>query len=327
MIFDDSILRMSLRGHLWTIAPRLRHRLRPPRLPESRPWEVALEDPRMGTVRLSGLLREVPGSGEILVMVHGLGGSTESHYLSGGVKAAEAAGISSLRVNLRGSARRGEDFFHAGLTADLHAALASAELRRYERIYVLGYSLGGHLTLRLGTDEGDPRLAAVAAICSPLDLALSQREIDSPSRWPYRRYLLRSLGEIYLAVAARHPVPVPVAEALRIPTILEWDDRVVAPRHGFKDAGDYYARASVAPRLPDLRVPALLLNSEWDPMVPARAVRAVLTHPAPRLQVRWIAGGGHVAFPRALAVDEEVVGWLRNEGARGGAPPAARPAG
>ena len=166
----------------------------------------------------------------------------------------------------------------------------------------------------------------MAAICSPLDLALSQREIDSLRRWPYRRYLLNSLNEIYAAVAARHPVPIPVAEALRIPTIREWDDRVVAPRHGFTDAGDYYARASVAPRLPALRVPALLLNSEQDPMVPAHAVRAALTRPAPRLQVRWIAGGGHVAFPRALAVDEGVVAWLRNEAVRE-APPAARPAG
>src|SRR4051812_20608170 len=318
---------MSFRGHLWTVAPLALHRLRGPRCLAARPWETALEDPRAGTVRLSGRLREVSGSGEILVLVHGLGGGTESHYLGGGVAAAEGAGISSLRVNLRGSDRRGEDFYHAGLTADLHAALASAELRRYERIYVLGYSLGGHLALRLGTEEGDPRLAAVAAICSPLDLALSQREIDSPSRWLYRRYLLRSLSEIYVAVAAHHPVPIPVAEALRIPTIREWDDRVVAPRHGFADAGDYYVRASVAPRLPALRVPALLLNSEQDPMVPARTVRAALTRPAPRLQVRWIAGGGHVAFPRALAVDKGVLGWLRNKGAREEAPPAARPAG
>ena len=318
---------MSLRGHLWTVAPLALHRLRGPRFPAARPWETALEDPKVGTVRLSGWLREAPGSGEILVLVHGLGGGTESRYLAGGVAAAEAAGISSLRVNLRGSDRRGEDYFHAGLTADLHAALASEELRRYERIYALGYSLGGHLALRLGTEEGDPRLAAVAAVCSPLDLALSQREIDSPSRWPYRRYLLNSLNGIYAAVAARHPVPVPVAEALRIPTIREWDDRIVAPRHGFTDAGDYYVRASVAPRLPALRVPALLLNSEQDPMVPAHTVRAALVRPAPRLQVRWIASGGHVAFPRAQAVDEGVVAWLRNEGVRAEAPPAARPAG
>lgn len=315
---------MSLLGHLWTIAPRVRHRFRPARLPESKPWETVLEDPVMGPVRLTGKLREVAESEEILVLVHGLGGCTDSHYLYGGVAAAEVAGISCLRVNLRGADRQGEDFYHAGLTADLHAALASRELQRYRRVYVLGYSLGGHLSLKLGTDAADPRLAAVAAICSPLDLALSQREIDSPPLWIYRRYLLRSLNDIYAAVAARgrlSPLPLPVAKAVRIPTIREWDDRVVAPRHGFAGAGDYYARASVAPRLPELRVPALLVNSERDPMVPARAVRAALRSPAPHLQVRWIAGGGHVAFPRGMdvglgegmGVDAQVVGWLRSQ--------------
>jgi predicted alpha/beta-fold hydrolase len=306
---------MALRGHLWTIAPFLRRRLRAAPFPASRPWEATLEDPKAGTVRLSGWLREVPGSDEILVLIHGLGGGTESHYLRGAVAAAEAAGISSLRVNLRGSDRRGEDIFHAGLTADLHAALASEELRPYRRVYALGYSLGGHLALRLGAEAGDPRLAAVAAICSPLDLDLAQREIDSPRRWIYRRCLMNGLYAIYAAVAARRPVPLPVAEVVRIRTIREWDDRVVAPRHGFADAADYYARESVAPRLPALRVPALLFNSEWDPMVPARAVRAALGHPAPRLEVRWIPGGGHVSFPRAMAVDREVVDWLRGQSA------------
>lgn len=302
---------MSFRGHLWTVAPLVRHYLRPARFPSSRPWETALEDPKVGTVHLSGWLREAPGSGEILVLVHGLGGGTESRYLAGAVEAAEAAGISSLRINLRGSDRRGEDFYHAGLTADLHAALASEELRRYERIYVLGYSLGGHVTLRLGAEAGDPRLAAVAAICAPLDLAISQREIDSPRRWPYRRYLLKGLLDIYIPVAARRPVPLPVEQARRIRTIREWDDRVVAPRHGFADAADYYSRESVAPRLPGLRVPALLLASEWDPMIPAHTVRAALSLPAPRLEVRWVPGGGHDSFPKALAVDRKAVEWLR----------------
>jgi len=314
---------MFLLGHLWTIAPRVRHRFRPARLPEARAWETVVEDPKMGPVRLTGKLREVPGSDEILVLVHGLGGCTDSHYLHGGVAAAEAAGISCLRLNLRGADRKGEDFYHAGLTADLHATLASEELRPYRRVQVLGYSLGGHLALRLGTEPGDPRLAAVGAICSPLDLALSQKEIDAPALWIYRRYLLRSLNDIYAEVAARHPpesLPLRVAEAARIRSLREWDDRVVAPRHGFTGAADYYARASVAPRLPGLRVPALLVHSEWDPMVPARAVRAALQAiPDSRLQVRWIAGGGHVAFPRGTdaglgegsGVDAQVVGWLR----------------
>ena len=312
--FAGSIAAMSIRGHLWTIAPSLRHRLRPLPLPVPRPWETAVADPLRGTVRLTGLLREVPGSDEVLILVHGLGGGSDSHYLSSGVAAAEAAGISSLRVNLRGADRLGEDFYHGGLTADLHAALASPELRGYCRVYALGYSLGGHLALRLGSEEGDPRLAAVAGICAPLDLALAQKELDAPPLWLYRHYLLNGLKDIYAAVAARHPMALPAAAARRIPTLREWDDRVVAPRHGFAGAADYYARESVAPRLPALRVPALLLNSEHDPMVPARAVRAALTRPAPRLEVRWIPGGGHVAFPRAMGVDGRVVGWLREKG-------------
>lgn len=315
---------MALLPHLWTIAPRLRHGFSPVRLPESRPWETVIEDPQAGPVRLTGRLRGVPESEEVLVLVHGLGGGTDSHYMAGGVAAAEALGLSCLRVNLRGADRLGEDFYHGGLTADLHAALASDPLARYRRIYVLGYSLGGHVALRLGTEEGDPRLAAVAAICSPLDLGRSVVEIDAPALWVYRRYLLSTLKSIYAAVAARRPVPLPVEAAARIRTIREWDDRVVAPRHGFAGADDYYTRASVAPLLPRLRVPALLVNSEHDPMVPARAVRPVLESPPPGLEVRWIPGGGHVAFPRQLnpgladgvGLDVQVVGWMRSRGAQ-----------
>ncbi|HKI00939.1 MAG TPA: alpha/beta fold hydrolase [Thermoanaerobaculia bacterium] len=310
---------MSIRGHLWTIAPRLRHGVRPLRPPEPRPWRTTVTDPVTGEIPVTGLLREVPGSEDLLVLVHGLGGSTSSHYMLRAAMAAEAAGISCLRVNLRGCDRESGDFYHGGLTADLHAALASDSLRGYRRIYALGYSLGGHVALRLGTEEADPRLAAVAAVCSPLDLRLSQQAIDAPAVWVYRRYLLSSLKVIYAAVAQRRPVPVPAAEAARIGTLFEFDDRIVAPRFGFAGALDYYARASVAPRLADLRVPALLLNSEADPMVPAHTVRTALERGASSLEVRWLSQGGHVSFPGELdaglgvgvGVDAQVIGWLR----------------
>jgi predicted alpha/beta-fold hydrolase len=163
------------------------------------------------------------------------------------------------------------------------------------------------VVLRLATEEADPRLEAVAAVCAPVDLALSVVEIDSPGFWLYRRYLLRSLSDIYRAVAARLPVHYPVDRLGEIRLIREWDDRIVAPRHGFADASDYYDRMSVAPRLPELRVPALLLNSECDPMVPARAVRPALERESPKLRVDWVRGG-HVAFP-----DTEVIAWLTDE--------------
>lgn len=310
---------LDLMPHLWTLSPRIRHAMRPRLAPESRPWETVVDDPQVGPVRLTGRLRELPGD-DLLVLVHGLGGSVDSHYMVRGAKAAEAAGLSCLRVNLRGSDRGGDDYYHAGLTSDLHAALSSPEAARFQRIWMIGYSLGGHVVLRTATEEADPRLAAVAAVCAPVDLALAGTEIDSPSFWLYRRYLLRSLADIYRAAAARRPVPYPVEMIGEIRTIREWDDRIVAPRHGFADAADYYARMSVAPRLPELRVPALLLNSECDPMVPARAVRPALERESPNLKVDWVRGG-HVAFP-----DTEVIAWLTDETDRPAArshPPAA----
>jgi predicted alpha/beta-fold hydrolase len=311
---------LSLMPHVWTIAPRLRHAVRPLAIPPFEPWETSLEDPRMGTVRLTGFLREVPEADEALVLVHGLGGSAESHYMGKGVLAAETAGLSCLRINLRGSDLLGEDYYHAGLTADVRAALASDALRRYRRLYVLGYSMGGHVALRLAAEPADPRLAAVAAICAPVDLALSQREIDSPGFRVYRHYLLSNLKKIYAAVAARKPVPFPVERTGEIRFFHDWDERIVAPRHGFAGADDYYSRASVAPRLGELRLPALLVNSDCDPMVPARSVRPALENASPQLQIAWISGGGHVAFPRRLnaglgegvGVEAQVIGWLRS---------------
>jgi predicted alpha/beta-fold hydrolase len=130
------------------------------------------------------------------------------------------------------------------------------------------------------------------------------------------------MSAIYRAVAARRPVPFPVERLAEIRLIRDWDDCIVAPRHGFSDAADYHARASVAPRLPDLQVPALLLNSECDPMVPARAVRPGLERASTRLRVAWVRAG-HVAFPRGLnaglsegiGMDAQVIGWLRSRSA------------
>lgn len=289
-----------LRPHFWTLVPRLAHSLRPVPAPPGEPWQTVVEDPVVGPVRLTGRLRRRPRGAGLVVLVHGLGGTCESHYILRGAVAAERAGLSCLRLNLRGADHGGEDFYHAGLTADLHAALASPELRQFQHVHLLGYSLGGHLALRYATEPGDARLVRVAAVCAPLDLGLSQHEIDRPGGWLYRRYLLRHLARLYAAVAARRPMPLSAAAAARLRKLRDFDELVVAPRHGFTGAEDYYARASVAPRLGSLRVPALLVNSAGDPMVRARAVQPFLGRPVPGLLVRWVADGGHVGFPSGV---------------------------
>lgn len=305
---------MSLSGHAWTLGIRFGHR---PTAPPSEPWSTLAKDPRLGPVRLTGRLQ--PGVGDTLVvLVHGLGGSADSLYMVHLAGRSAARGHGCLRLNLRGSDRLGEDFYHAGLTADLDAALASPELSSYRRIYLVGCSLGGHVVLRWAVESGEERVRAVAAVCAPLDLALSSEALHQPSLWLYRRYLLGSLKDIYRAVAARGPVPLALGEAVRITTITEWDERVVAPRHGFAGAADYYRRMSVAPRLDELGLPALLISAEDDPLVPAETVRPALLAAMPRLAVRWATRGGHLGFPRDLDLGlgpnlgwaDQVLDWL-----------------
>ena len=296
---------MSFSGHLWTLGGRLRHLVAPVEPPEAVPWEATVDDARVGPVRLSGLLHEPPGARDVVVVVHGLGGCADSPYVQRTAARAAARGMASLRFNMRGSDRSGEDFYHAGLSSDLAAAVASPELAGYERVFLLGFSLGGHLALRAATGidaSVDPRLAGLVAVCAPLDLEAACRHIDRPALYPYRLYLLRNLVSIYRSVCARRELAISPAEAAKIRTFVDWDGRIVAPRHGFESALDYYRQASVGPLLPSLRVPALLVMAENDPMVPAESLRAVLeaAGQVEGLEVAWADAGGHVGFPDEL---------------------------
>lgn len=301
----------------------LRQRFRPPTPPVGRPWRLALADPRIGEVELTGQLHEVADSSALVVLVHGLGGCIDSHYMVPALQEIEARGVSCLRLNMRGADRSGADLHHAGLSSDLEAALGSPELAEYDDLYVAGFSLGGHLALHLATRTEEPRLRAVAATGSPLDLAQSVTAFDQPRRLPYRRYIFSGLLDVYGAVAARHDLPVPMERMRRVRKLREWDRLSVVPRFGFASTADYYEQASVASRLGELRVPSLLVLSEGDPMVPPEALRPVLVgQPPPLLEVRWTRRGGHVAFPAnldlglgpRLGIYGQVFDWLLEHG-------------
>lgn len=307
-------MRRWLGGHLWTIAPELRDRLRPLPEPVADAWALDVVDARIGPVRLSGRIRHEPGADTLLLLVHGLGGHSRSPYVRRAAAAASAIGWSTLRIDLRGADGRGEDVYHAALVEDLEAAIASPATRGYPRVLALGYSLGGHVALWLARRGVDPRLAAVVAVCAPLDLARAAADIDRIRAWPYRHHVLRSLKRAAREVAARRPLPSPWDEIARVRTIAEWDARVVAPRHGFRDAHDYWARASIGPELARLRVPASWIGTRHDPMVTAASVAPALAGAAGKLEVRWIDRGGHVGFPAdaldRMDVEAAALRWL-----------------
>lgn len=308
-------MRGRLGGHLWTIAPVLRDSLRPHAAPPSSPWSVSVDDARLGAVRLGGRVRHEPGAQTLLLIVHGLGGSSDSPYVRRAAAAAARRGWSSLRIDLRGADGLGEDVYHAGLWTDPIAALREASVARYERVLVLGYSLGGHVTLRLAIEGDDPRVRAVVAVGAPLDLDASARAFDRPRVWLYRAHVLRALKATVQSVVARHGnIGWDLPAVMRVKTIREWDAKVVVPRHGFADVDDYYARASASARLHELSIPALYLGATFDPMVPAFAVEPALARANDRLETRWVDRGGHVGFPGSAfaegSVEAAALAWL-----------------
>lgn len=304
-------------GHLWTVRPFLAHAVRPPRAPVHEAFAVRVPDARHGEVTLRGRLSR-RGAASLVVVVHGLGGDVDSGYVVDLARAAFARGHDVLRLGLRGSEALGEDLYHAGIGSDVDAALRSPPLAAYRTILLVGFSLGGHVALRVATGEHDPRLAAVAAIGSPLDLARGASVIDEPARWPYRRHVLASLQRLAEVLDRRDRLPTPIADVRRVRTLRGWDDAVVAPRFGWESADAYYAAESVGPRLRGLALPALYVGAQHDPMVTEPTVRPAIGGASAALHVRWIARAGHVGFPRDLSLGEpgtrglepQVLAWL-----------------
>jgi predicted alpha/beta-fold hydrolase len=314
-------IRRILHGHFWTIAPLLKHQVRPARPPPSSAFSITVDESPAGPVCVLGRARHRSDTRSLLVIVHGLGGNSESHYVIEAAAWAERFGLASLRVSMRGAGGDGADIYHAGLYADVHAALQSPELDRYERIFILGYSLGGHISLRYAASGSlDPRVRAVAAVCPPLDLDRAVTAIDRPERWFYRMHILAGLKNMYKAAAQRRAMPLPIRDALGITSMREWDRRIMTRRFGYPSPAAYYASESAAPRLRDLGVPTLLVAAEADPMVPLDTVRPVLdAHPlSSQLDVKWTSIGGHVGFPSGLSLgfgavtglESQVIQWL-----------------
>jgi len=183
---------------------------------------------------------------------------------------------------------------------------------------VMGFSLGGHVSLRYALQPTDARVRSVAAVCAPIDLELSAQAIDRVRATIYRQHVLSGLKEIYAAVARRRSVPTPLPRVLRIRMLREWDNLTVVRRYGFDSAEHYYEQMSVGPRLASLELPALLLQSTPDPMVPPWTYEPLLKLAAPKLTVERVDAGGHVGFPSSVRthlggsgkLEDQVLGWL-----------------
>ena len=238
-----------------------------------------------------------------VVLVHGLTGSEDSRNIMTSAAHHLRCGYPVVRLNLRGagpSQGKCTGHYHAGRSADIRAALAvlPPELKAHG-LLLAGVSLGGNVVLKfMGENDGTGNIIAAASVCAPIDLKMGQLRIAAPRNIVYQRHLLQAMRSDARAFAGSKVRE--MEETLtRVKTVYDFDDLIVAPGNGFKDAEDYYRRSSAKHVLDSINVPTLLVHPRTDPWVPARMYLDRTWREDGAITLLMPPDGGHVGFHAA----------------------------
>jgi predicted alpha/beta-fold hydrolase len=246
-----------------------------------------------------------PPQRPLLVLFHGLEGSSQSHYARAFAHWAQAQGWDYVVPHFRGCSgemNRTVRAYHSGDHEELDWILRRLALRHTGPMLAVGVSLGGNALLRWAQEAGSQAGAvvkAVVAISSPVDLTAAGQALGQGfNRHVYTRMFLRTLKPKALLKARAHPGVVKLDALLAARDLYEYDNAYTAPVHGFANTEDYWLRASAKPGLRAMRhVPALVLNARNDPFVPAASLPC--PHDVGPAVTLWQpAEGGHVGFPQ-----------------------------
>jgi len=238
-------------------------------------------------------------SGPLLALFHGLEGGSSSHYARSIAAQAVARGWRCVVPHFRGCSgviNRLARAYHSGDSEELDWIL-----RRLRPDFAAGVSLGGNVLLKWLGERGAEAAAIVrraAAASAPLDLAASGRALDRGiNRRLYTRLFLTTMKAKAYARITLHRSPIDERRLARARTLHEFDEIVTAPLHGFRNADDYWARASSAPWLEHIRVPTLVLNAQNDPFLPRAALQAATRKVSSDVVLEFPQAGGHAGFP------------------------------
>ncbi|MEO8248209.1 MAG: alpha/beta fold hydrolase, partial [Burkholderiales bacterium] len=257
----------------------------------------------------------------LLVLFHGLEGSSASHYAVAFGDWARRQGWSFAVPHFRGCSgelNRGPRAYHSGDFTEIDWVLKRFRSRHTGPLLAVGVSLGGNALMLWAAESGEQagRVAdAVASICSPLDLTAAGHAIGRGfNRLVYTPMFLKTMKPKALAKLAQHPGLFDGVALSTARDLYQFDDLFTAPLHGFRNVADYWQRASAKPHLARIRIPALALNALNDPFVPASSLPR--QSEVGNCVTLWQPGhGGHVGFPRGRpgelrALPEAVGGWL-----------------
>ncbi|MEI8029550.1 MAG: alpha/beta fold hydrolase [Comamonadaceae bacterium] len=248
-------------------------------------------------------LQTLPGH-TLLVLFHGLEGSSASHYAEAFAAFARWRGFDFVVPHFRGCSGElnlGPRAYHSGDYEEIGWILERLRQQHRGPMVAVGISLGGNALLRWAEEMGQQAgrvLDAIASVSSPIDLAASGRAIGRGfNRMVYTRRFLHSMKPKALQKLAQHPGLFKAQALQSARDLYEFDNVFTAPLHGFKNTEDYWLRASAKPHLNQIRIPALVLNARNDPFIPSASL------PRQHQVGNWVtlwqpAQGGHVGFPK-----------------------------
>lgn len=293
-------------SHLQTLYPALLRKVPDP--PDYRRERLTTPDHDFIDIDYCG-----SGSQPLIMLIHGLTGSSQSVYIKGLQSVLLKHGFRSAALNFRGcsgSSNNKARSYHSGETEDIHFLYQSLRLREPETpLGVVGFSLGGNVVLKwLGEQGGQLDLFAAVAVSVPLLLGICATKLDSGFSKCYRVNLLSEL-KAYMHTKLQHLERIGQSqEAMKIKELgdlsainsfWQYDDRVVAKLHGFSDVHDYYRRSSSRQYLKSIKVPTLLIQAADDPFM-TKEVLPSLDELSSHVQLEFTPHGGHVGFISGL---------------------------
>ena len=281
-------------GHAQTLWPLL---IKPPQIALRRERWTTPDGDFIDVDRLDG-----PAEAPLLVLFHGLEGGARSHYARSTAAACRARGWRFALPHFRGCSgelNRRPRAYHSGDSAEIDWILRRLHGdNRGQLLHAAGVSLGGNALLKWAGEHGAAAgelVSGVAAICPPLDLAACGHHLARGFNRLYTRHFLNTLKAISSARLQRFPGLFDAERMLAARNLWEFDEAVTGPVHGFAGADDYWARSSAKPFLKFIAVPALAVNPENDPFLPARHLPR-RDEVSPTVRLEHPATGGHVGF-------------------------------
>jgi predicted alpha/beta-fold hydrolase len=254
-----------------------------------------------------------------LIALHGLNGSSDAHYMRGLAAKAVERGMNVVRLNQRtcgDTEHLAEGLFHSGLTAD--AARVVHELTDVDglpAIAVAGYSLGGNLALKLAGEYGrhaPATLLGVAAVSPIVEIAECTRALERPANALYQWNFVRDLKRRMRRKDVCRPGAFDLTRLSAVKTVREFDEAYTAPYFGFRNAEDYYHRASAMRVIDRISVPALIITAEDDPFVPSQPFHDPKLAGNPHIDLRVSPHGGHCGFVAARSAADDGY-WAENQ--------------